>query len=339
AVPRAEWAALAQRIAPYVSGQGEFVPLDLAPQWEEAAQRHAALVIRSKARLGEGSSSVPDYQTVDVDSLELLRPRSVAVEHVALEALRQVGLEQKCKELGFTQPQLSTAIGTIVGRMVAPGSELYTHEWLQQHSGLGELIEHDFATTHLMQLYRISDRLLKHKAVLERFLYRRERDLFEFEEIITLYDLTNTYFEGEGRGNANAALGKSKEKRTDCPLVTLALVLDGSGFPKKSEIFAGNVSEAQTLETMVRKLASPEAAHAPTVVMDAGIATEENMDWLVANDYRYLVVSRKRHRQFSEDAAVRVKDDGDRRVQVQRVINETGEVELYCHSAQREKKE
>ena len=338
-VPREQWAPLAQRIEQMVSGQGDFVPLDLDPQWEEAAQRYAALVIRTKARLGEGSSSEPDYHTVDVDSLELLRPRSVAVEHVALEALRQVGLEQKWKELGFTQPQLSAAIGTIVGRMVAPGSELYTHEWLEQHSGLGELIEHDFATTHLMQLYRISDRLFKHKEVLERFLYRRERDLFEFEEIITLYDLTNTYFEGEGRGNANAALGKSKEKRTDCPLVTLALVLDGSGFPKKSEIFAGNVSEAQTLETMVRKLASPEAAHAPTVVMDAGIATEENMDWLVANDYRYLVVSRKRHRQFSEDAAVRVKDDGDRRVQVQRVINETGEVELYCHSAQREKKE
>ena len=72
---------------------------------------------------------------------------------------------------------------------------------------------------------------------------------------------------------------------------------------------------------------------------DAGIATEENIAWLVANHYRYLVVSRKRHRQFSEDGAVRVKGEGDLRVEVQRVVNESGEVELYCHSTQREKKE
>lgn len=339
-VPREQWMPLAQRIEQIVSGQGDFVPVDLDVQWEETAQRYAALVLRSKARLEEGGcSTTPDYHTIDIDSLELLRPRSVGVEHVALEALRQVGLDRKRQELGFTQPQLSAAIGTIVGRMAAPGSELYTLGWLRQHSGLGELIEHEFATTHLMQLYRISDRLFKHKEGLERFLYRREHDLFEFEEIITLYDLTNTYFEGEGRANANAALGKSKEKRSDCPLVTLALVLDGSGFPKKSEIFAGNVSEPATLEKMTRKLAAGEATHAPTVVLDAGIATEENIAWLVENHYRYLVVSRKRHRQFSEDDAVVVKEESDLQVRAQRVINESGEVELYCHSTQREKKE
>ncbi len=339
-VPREQWMPLAQRIEQIVSGQGDFVPVDLDVQWEETAQRYAALVLRSKARLEEGGcSTTPDYHTIDIDSLELLRPRSVGVEHVALEALRQVGLDRKRQELGFTQPQLSAAIGTIVGRMAAPGSELYTLGWLRQHSGLGELIEHEFATTHLMQLYRISDRLFKHKEGLERFLYRREHDLFEFEEIITLYDLTNTYFEGEGRANANAALGKSKEKRSDCPLVTLALVLDGSGFPKKSEIFAGNVSEPATLEKMMRKLAAGEATHAPTVVLDAGIATEENIAWLVENHYRYLVVSRKRHRQFSEDDAVVVKEESDLQVRAQRVINESGEVELYCHSTQREKKE
>jgi len=339
-VPREQWAPLAQRIEQIVSGQGDFVPVDLDPQWEDAAQRYAALVIRTKARLGEGKTpDAPDYQSVDIASLDMVRPRSVGVEHVALEAFRQVGLEHQLETLGFNKRQLACAMGTIIGRMVNPGSELYTHSWLQQQSALGELIEHDFATTGLMQLYRISDRLLKHKESLERFLYARERDLFEFEEVITLYDLTNTYFEGTGAANANAELGKSKEKRTDCPLVTLALVLDGSGFPKKSEIFAGNVSEPQTLEKMLRKLAPEEAPHAPTVVLDAGIATEENVAWLVENHYRYLVVSRKRHREFQEEGAVLVKEDGDLRIRVQRVVNEDGEVELYCHSSQREKKE
>ncbi len=340
-VPREQWAALSQRIEQLVGRQSELVPSQLESQWEEMAQRYAAQVIRAKARLDEGRSpEAADYQTLDVDSLDLVRPRSVAVEHVALEALRQVGLDTKLEALGFNGRQQAAAIGTLVGRMTAPGSELSTHHWLQHHSGLGELIDYDFSRMHLMQLYRISDQLLKHKEALEEFLYARERTLFDFEEVITLYDLTNTYFEGIGQGNGNAALGKSKEKRSDCPLVTLALVLDGSGFPKRSEVFAGNASEPQTLAQMVGKLAKDKAGSPPTVVLDAGIATEENIAWLVEHHYRYLVVSRKRHREFNPDEAVLVKAEGDLRVQAQRIVNaDTGEVELYCHSSQREKKE
>ncbi len=340
-VPRAQWAVFAQRIEQIVSGQGDMMAVGLDRQWETAAQRHAALVIRARARFGEGiGPEEPDYQRVDVDSLELMRPRSVGIEYVALETVRQVGLGRKLEELGFSRVQLGVAIGTLVARMAAPGSELATHAWLQHHSGLGELIEQDFATLHRMQLYRISDQLFKHKTELEAFLYARERSLFDFEEVITLYDLTNTYFEGRGRANANAALGKSKEKRSDCPLVTLALVLDGSGFPKKSEVLPGNISEPKTLAEMLRKLTPQETAHAPTVVLDAGIATEDNIDWLVQNHYRYVVVSRKRQRQFNEADAVLVKDDGELQVQVQRVVNpESKEVELYCHSSQREHKE
>ena len=340
-VPREQWSALSQRIEQLVGRQSELVPSPLESQWEELAQRYAAQVIRAKARLDEGrSAEAADYQTLDVESLDLVRPRSVAIEHVALEALRQVGLDTKLEALGFNGRQLAVAIGTLVGRMTAPASELATFHWLQHHSGLGELIDYDFSRMHLMQLYRISDQLLKHKEALEAFLYARERTLFDFEEVITLYDLTNTYFEGTGQGNGNAALGKSKEKRSDCPLVTLALVLDGSGFPKRSEVFAGNASEPQTLAQMVDKLAEDKTSFPPTVVLDAGIATEENIAWLVEHHYRYLVVSRKRHREFNPDEAVLVKAEGDLRVKAQRIINaDSGEVELYCHSSQREKKE
>jgi hypothetical protein len=115
-----------------------------------------------------------------------------------------------------------------------------------------------------MPLYRVSDQLLKHKAELERFLYARERTLFEFDEVITLYDLTNTYFEGTAADDAHAAFGRSKEKRSDCPLVTLALVLDSSGFQKRSAVFAGNASEPSTLAQMVGELSDPRAPHPPT---------------------------------------------------------------------------
>jgi hypothetical protein len=192
----------------------------------------------------------------------------------------------------------------------------------------------------LTRLYRVSDMLLAHRAALEAHLYRQERDLFSLAETITLYDLTNTFFEGTASGNPPAKRGHSQEKRTDCPLVTLALVLDASGFPKRSEVVAGNVSEPKTLEKMLGHLALAPGAVAPTVVLDAGIATEENLAWLTEQKYRYLVVSRERHQQFDPEAAVLIREAGDTQIRAQRVVDEvTGEVRLYCHSTRREAKE
>jgi hypothetical protein len=281
-----------------------------------------------------------DYQRVDLARVEVIRPRSVGAEHVALAALRRLGLDRQLVELGFNRHQLSAAIGTIIGRMVQPGSELATHQWLQQRSGLGELLDHDFSGMDLTRLYRVSDMLLAHRAALEAHLYRQERDLFSLAETITLYDLTNTFFEGTASGNPPAKRGHSQEKRTDCPLVTLALVLDASGFPKRSEVVAGNVSEPKTLEKMLGHLALAPGAVAPTVVLDAGIATEENLAWLTEQKYRYLVVSRERHQQFDPEAAVLIREAGDTQIRAQRVVDEvTGEVRLYCHSTRREAKE
>jgi transposase len=160
-------------------------------------------------------------------------------------------------------------------------------------------------------LYQVSDQLLKKKATIEEHLYKRQRSLFGLLETITLYDLTNTYFEGQSKANAYAARGHSKEKRTDCPLVTFGLVLDSSGFPRRSHVYDGNVSEPTTLAEMLRDL---EGGHVstglkPTVVMDAGIATEDNIAWLRQHQYPYLVVSRKRHREFDEESSVVVKKD------------------------------
>jgi len=185
-VPRDQWGALVQRIEHLVGGQQDLMPAYLDAHWEEAAQRYAAQLIRSQASVDEsGSSDGVDYQTVDVDSLELLRPRSVAIEHVALEALRQVGLDAELAALGFNGPQKAAAIGTLVrAQAAAPGSELATYLWPQNHSALGELIDFDFSGLELEALYRISDQFLEHKATLEGFLYEQERTLFDFEEVI-----------------------------------------------------------------------------------------------------------------------------------------------------------
>lgn len=265
-------------------------------------------------------------------------PRSVGVEQMSYDALQSLKLDTKLKSLGLSNADLSAAIGAIIGRTAVPGSERSTLQWLQHNSALGELIGYDFNKCSASRMYKVSDILLKHRDELESHLFNRECTLFNLDCTITLYDLTNTFFEGSGKYNDRAARGRSKEKRSDCPLITLALVLDGSGFPRKSKIFAGNVSEPVTLKEMVQSLTGNRTD--PLIVMDAGIATEENLKWLKERGCRYLVVSRKRHRQWDEEFSEIVRKSGTNEVRIYKRDNgETGEVELYCRSTSRAAKE
>jgi transposase len=335
AVPQTQWKALCARIEQLITGQPSLFDSALSAELEQTAQRYTSRLLAKQSEPVNPSSS--RYAEVDVNTIELVRPRSVGIEHLALHAVQQLGLESLLQELGLNRHQRAAALGNIIGRMTCPGSEVATHQWLQQRSALGELIDYDYEGMAAKRLYAVSDQLWSHRDTLEARLYTREKTLFDFEETVTLYDLTNTYFEGESKLSALTQRGHSKEKRSDAPLVTLGLVLDGSGFPRASRIFPGNASEPETLETMLTAL---QATSDAMIVLDAGLATEKNVCWLKASQYRYLVVSRKRVRQFDASAAVLVKEDNDQQVRIQRVVNdETDEIELYCHSQAREQKE
>lgn len=337
-LPREQWPDLTKRIEEILSGQQSLFEID--GDVESLAQGYASRIVLSHQDVDDSDSI--DYREVNLDSIEMSRPRSVGREHVTLEALRSLKLDQTLGNLGFNGPQRAAAIGTIIGRACQPGSELATHAWLQERSALGELIDYNFDNLSLYGMYQISDQLLGKKAAIEQHLYERERNLFGLQETITLYDLTNTYFEGQCKTNALAAHGHSKEKRSDCPLVTLGLVLDSSGFPRRSHVYEGNVSEATTLSEMLSALGKggSSSGQKPTVVMDAGIATEDNIAWLKEHLYPYLVVSRKKHREFDKTSSIVVKEDAACTVRAQKVFDEeTQETLLYCHSTMREKKD
>lgn len=359
AVDQDLWASLRVRIEQLLSHQTELLPIELPVAVEKAAQRIAAQLIEQRAVVSntplteEGHSSPTeespaapvksvettpaDLQAVDVNSLELTRPRTVGVEQLGLWAMQQLNFLGLLAQLGINGAPIAAIVGSIIARMAGVGSELATHNWLMKQSALGELLELDYESMPLMTMYRASDALWKHSAQIEQTLFTRITDLFGFSTTITLYDLTNTYFEGEVPHNTKARHGRSKEKRTDCPLVTLGLVLDGSGFVRRSQTFAGNVSEAGTLETMLKNLGAPQDA---LVVMDAGIATEANIQWLRTTGYGYLVVSRERSRQFNADDAISLETAAQATVRCQKVVAEDGqEVRLYCHSPGREQKE
>ncbi len=330
---REHWPELCSRIEQILSGQLPLVPA--TAEIEAMAQRYAAQLISQRAEGTTNNES--DFQEVDVNSLELVRPRSIGVEHVGKAALDWLDFSNILTKVGLNGAQQAAAIGSVIGRMAAPGSELSTWHWLRERSGLGELLDVDFEAMPLMRLYRTSDLLVKNRQAIEEMLFHRIDTLFSLPATVTLYDLTNTYFEGEMAGNHKAKRAHSKEKRTDCPLVTLGLVLDGSGFIRRSRMFAGNVVEGATLAEMLEGLGAPASA---MVIMDRGIATEENIAWLIAHQYRYLVVSRERVRQFDAENAVETTSACGQTIRIQRVVNEDGtEAKLYCHSQERQAKE
>jgi transposase len=344
-LPQQQWPALARHIDELLRGQQPLWDATLSETGQALAQRYAAQLIALRpsaaaitpAQVAKADPNEPErFQEVDLDSLEMVRPRSVGIEHAALSAMRHYGLEDKLAELGLNRPQIAAAIGNIVGRMAYPASELATHAWLQHRSALGELIGFDFESMDLNRLYRASDALYKHREALQDHLFAQAQSILGFGQTITLYDLTNTYFEGIAAGVKKAKRGHSKEKRSDCPLVTLAMALDGSGFPRRSRVFAGNASEPATMRDMLAGLGAPPGA---TVVMDAGIATEANLGWLRAQGYHYVVVSKLRERQFDPALATEVESAGELTIKIQRVLDAQGHALLYCHSPAREQKD
>lgn len=348
-LPKDQWKDLANCIEGILTGQSSLIvyPREV----RSLGSRYARNIIRQQASAvaSEGEAGAPEYATIDLMSIEDEQVRTVGAEYVVYETIKELALDRKLKELGLKTGQVAASCGVIAARMIAPGSERSTHHWLTEVSAVDELMGVDFSQLSLDRVYKVSDWLMRHKDALEEHLRQSEGRLFALKETIILYDLTNTFFEGSGAYNPKARYGKSKEKRSDCPLVTLGLVLDMNGFPKKSRIFAGNISEPTTLQTMIRGLADRESSEnssliKPTIVLDAGVATEETIQWLKDTHYPYIVVSRRRKKEIPPDLTmVPVKEDDTRNtafVHAGLATNqETGERELYCYSSDKETKE
>ena len=345
--PEEKWKDLANRIEGIITGQDSLFTYQ--EEIETLARRYARKIINYQGKLrksdvsSEGSPGVeePDYHRVDINTLENEHPRPVGAEYVIHETIKELELDKKLTSLGFNKPALDVTIGVIAARLVAPSSERAAHIWLQRMTGIEDLLKTDFSDLSQDRVYKVSDMLLRHKTEIEEHLRMKGRTLFNLEETIILYDLTNTFFEGTGKYNSKAHFGHSKEKRSDCPLVSLGLVLDADGFPKKSGFFDGNVSEPGTLEGMISSLSSPDILGKPLIVVDAGLATEANLRWLKDHQYGYIVVSRKKKTELPQGMEmVTVREDNQRLIRAALMNNQdTQEIELYCHSTAKEAKE
>ena len=208
---------------------------------------------------------------------------------------KQLKMDECLNGLGFNKFQQKAATVSVLNRLVAPLSEHALMEWLGD-TALPELLGEDVLHGGKDRFYRVSDKLLSKKRSIESHVRSQQRRFFSLKRTVFLYDLTNTYFEGKAERNAKAKKGKSKHKRDDCPQIVVGMVFDEHGFELGHQIFEGNRNDSTTLIEMVNKLQEVVREEAnlfcvdkPMIIVDAGVATKNNLKLLRDSGFHYLV--------------------------------------------------
>ncbi len=288
--------------------------------------------------------------TIDLNSINTNQSRSLGIEIVADTFYKNLDFNKIFNDLNYSSRQKALAKATILGRLISPGSEASTTTWLKERTSLIEMLDYDISGIGKNALYEISDLLLSNKNHIEEQLIKKENTLFPDDRNIFLYDLTNTYFRGSCKKNDIAHRGKSKEKQSTAPLVTLALVVNGLGFPVFSQIYKGNQSEPVTLKDVLKDLLKDEDSSfiktKSTIAMDRGIATADNLKLLKEMNYPYVIIER---RDISKDyinefknhkkTFTEIKDSKGQSVYIKKEILESGGSRVLCLSEMRKVKE
>jgi hypothetical protein len=286
------------------------------------AEKRIDVLVEQKDK--KASKNGKDLQMIDLNSIRNKDVREIGAEWMSYQAIRQLQLAPFLERLGWNEDQVSLAQTHIISRAVYPASELETTRWIRENSAVCEITGFDIEQVTKDRLYSISKKLYAEKEALEQHLSIRTNELFDIQDKIILYDLTNTYFEGRKQGSKLAKFGRSKEKRTDAKLIVLGLVINPEGFIKYSSILEGNMADSKTLEGMIGKLRikTSFSAKKALVVIDAGIATDENLKMILDNGYDYLCVSRSSLKNYNIEAGaatVSVKDNRKQKIELCRV--------------------
>jgi transposase len=238
---------------------------------------------------------------INADTLKHSNVREVGSEWMCYNTWHQLGLDKVLKDNDFSEHEIQLAQTQVISRAVHPASELATARWINENSAIIELTGYDPEKMNKDRLYKSALKLNSVKDKLEQHLSQKTNELFDIQDKIMLYDLTNTYFEGEKRNSTLAKYGRSKEKRTDCKLVVLALVVNIYGFIKHSSIHEGNFSDCKDIEKIITSLDHATGSDKPVIVLDAGIATKENLKIIRSKGYHYLCVSRTKLKNYVFD--------------------------------------
>ncbi|MGH2643791.1 MAG: IS1634 family transposase [Chitinophagaceae bacterium] len=283
----------------------------------------------------------PASRQVDADSLRHSHVREIGAEWLCHQTFEELRIGTVLSEAGFSEQEVQLAATQIISRAVYPASELKTASWIGENSAVCELTGYDINKITKDKLYESALRLYQVKDRLEQHLSHKTNELFDLSDKIVLYDLTNTYFEGRYKHSKIAKFGRSKEKRKDARLVVLALVVNIYGFIKYSCIHEGNMADSAQLPEIIDKLSHCTNAVHPVVVMDAGIATEENLRMIRAKGYHYLCVSRSKLKDYHAikgRLTVLLETKSKRQVRL-KAVTSPGNTDYYLEVASQDKHE
>lgn len=240
---------------------------------------------------------VPEYAEVDTKRVRVENCRDFGGPWLGLELVKELGLDrflEKTMSRGQEEVPWSTmALVLVLSRLCHPSSELHIAEHDYPGSALPDLLGAPADNVNDDRLYRALDKLLPHKAELEVFLKDRMGELFELKYDLLLYDVTSTYFEGEAKGNPQAQRGYSRDKRPDCKQVCIGLVVSRCGMPLGYEIFTGNRTDVTTLQDVVTTMEGKYGKADRIWVLDRGMISEKNMEFLKQDGRRYIVGTHK----------------------------------------------
>ena len=287
---------------------------------------------------------------VDLDTIEHTEARDVGAENLCLQALRQLKFDDFLSKKGWSEKKIDTALAHLIVRTVYSPSENKSLRIMEDNSAVCELVtgKSDGKLPSKRSIYEVAPALYELKDELEKHLCGVTDNLFNLTSRVMIFDLTNFFFEGRKEKSKKARFGRSKEKRSDCKLVVLALCINAEGFIRYSSILEGNTSDPASLPNMIDNLiAKNPVSSNPNdkvlVVLDAGISTEENLKLIKDKEYNYLCVSRTRLRDYEYDPnkkTVIVHDTKKQEIKLREVLRaETGDYYLEINSETKAMKE
>ena len=289
-LPESQWGMLAEEIHNRLHGVLSLfdTPEDIAI-WADR-------IVHMLQQKGIGAAS--DFKTEAGKALTIF-PDAIIHEQttelgpllVVKEAWDSLELPSLLRQLSFSEIQIHTAAASIFNRLIDPSSEHAIPAWLRTTS-FGDLFQ-AYRLYNKDRYYRIADLLFGYKDAIETYLAQKEQTIFSLDRSIYLYDLTNTYFEGKCLRIPKANRGNSKEKRSDAPLLGVGLVLDREGFPLCHRIFEGNLNDRKALLPVIEDLDQKGLNQKPTIILDSGFSSEENLRMLTQRGYEYIVVGKR----------------------------------------------
>jgi transposase len=287
----------------------------------------------------------PQWVEVDLKRVSVERSRRFGGAWLGLEVCRRLGLQEFLDETIATGrediPWPVMALVLVLGRLCDPASELHLAEHFFASSALGELLGVPAEKVNDDRLYRALDKLLPHKKAMEKHLKERMGELFSLDYDLLLYDVTSTYFEGQAESNTLAQRGYSRDHRGDCKQVNIALVVSRCGMPVGYELFAGNTADVSTVEDMVEHVEGLYGKANRIWVMDRGMASQSNMEFLQQEGRRYIVGTPKSMlKQYERELLAADWKQVHEGLEVRLCPAPDGaEVFILCRSAQRTEKE